>query len=197
MLMIHNPKCENHNITTIRTSSDSHLHWKRHFHRNPFYFMIFADFKADEEMDNSSIGNEKTITYKQNSALNGYHIESELDDVLQSGFQKFPLGYENIDWFVNGVIELQNEMTFYFKNTEKHINMTGKDQEEYRNKNICQFCEINFESDKVRDNCHLTGNYTGPAHSKSTFNVTQDKSKFIPFLFHNFSNDECHLVLKS
>ena len=92
MLMIHNPKCENHDITTIITSSDSHLHWKHHFYRNPFYFRFFADFEADKEMDNSSIGNEKTNIYKQNPALNGYHIESELDDLLQSSYYRFSLG---------------------------------------------------------------------------------------------------------
>ena len=34
-LMIHKPKCENYDITTIRTSSESHLHWNDHFHKNP------------------------------------------------------------------------------------------------------------------------------------------------------------------
>ena len=35
MLGIHKPKRENNDITTIRTSPDSHLHWKNHFHKNP------------------------------------------------------------------------------------------------------------------------------------------------------------------
>ena len=35
MLILHKPNCENSDITTIRTSPDSHLHWKKHFHKNP------------------------------------------------------------------------------------------------------------------------------------------------------------------
>ena len=35
MLMIHKPNCEDIDITTIRTSSESHLHWKEHFLKNP------------------------------------------------------------------------------------------------------------------------------------------------------------------
>ena len=35
MLKLHEPKCENIDITTIRTSLESHLHWKKHFHKNP------------------------------------------------------------------------------------------------------------------------------------------------------------------
>ena len=38
----------------------------------------------------------------------------------------------------------------------------------------------------------MTGNYRGPAHSKYNNNVTQDQSNFIPFIFHNFSNYDCH-----
>ena len=54
-------------------------------------------------------------------------------------------------------------MASYFKNSKKDIIMTEKDVEDYRIKNICRFCEKIIESDKVRDQCHLTGNYNGPA----------------------------------
>ena len=54
----------------------------------------------------------------------------------------------------------------------------------------------NIESDKFRDHCHLTGKYRGPAHSKCNINVTHDQSNFIPFIFHNFSNYDCHMSLK-
>ena len=59
--------------------------WKKHFHKNPLYFRIYADFGADNEKDNSKIGNKTTNIYKQNPVLNGYHIISELEDVLESG----------------------------------------------------------------------------------------------------------------
>ena len=45
MLMIHKPKCENNDITTIIISLDSHLHWKNHFHKNPLFLKIYADSK--------------------------------------------------------------------------------------------------------------------------------------------------------
>ena len=92
MLMIHRPKCENIDITTTRNSSETHLHWKNHFHKNPLYFRIYADSKADKEEDNSSVGNKTTKINKQNPVLNGYEIVSELEDVLRSGYHKSPLG---------------------------------------------------------------------------------------------------------
>ena len=53
-----------------------------------------------------------------------------------------------------------------------------------------------IECDKVRDHCHLTGEYRGPAHNTCDINVTQKQSNFIPFIFHNFSNYDCHMFFK-
>ena len=119
-----------------------------------------------------------------------------MEDVLKSEDYKSPLGYNNVDCFVNEIKKLENKMAFYFKNTEKDIIMTEKDEEDFRSNNICRFREKNIESAKVRDHCHLTGYYRGPAHSKYNFNVTQDQSIFIPFIFHNCSNYDCHMFFK-
>ena len=53
------------------------------------------------------------------------------------------LAYENVDWFVNEVLKLENKMAFYFKKTKNDIIMTQKD-EDYRNNNICRLCEKNI-----------------------------------------------------
>ena len=56
---------------------------KKHFHENPLNFRNCADFEADNEIVNSSIGNKTTDIYrKKNRVFNGYHIKSELEDVL-------------------------------------------------------------------------------------------------------------------
>ena len=71
--------------------------------------------------------------------MNGYHIISELENVLKSDFYKSPLGYNNVDWFVDEVIKLEKKMAFYFENTKKDIIMAEEDKEYYRNNNICRF----------------------------------------------------------
>ena len=101
----HKEKCGDDNICTIRTSNESHIFWKKHFHKNPLYFRIYADFEADNEKDNSKIGNKTTNIYKQKPVRNGYYIISELEDVLESGHYESPLGYNNVDWFVKEVIK--------------------------------------------------------------------------------------------
>ena len=64
-----------------------------------------------------------------------------MENVLQSGYYKSPLGYNNVDWFVNEVIKLENRMAFSFKKTKKDIILTEENEEDYRNKNFCRFCE--------------------------------------------------------
>ena len=49
MLNLHKPKRKNNIIMTIRTSNESHIPWKKHFHKNPLYFRLYADFEADNE----------------------------------------------------------------------------------------------------------------------------------------------------
>ena len=197
MLIKQKEKCENNQeLTTIGTSPDSHLYWKNHFHKNPLYFRIYADFEADDEFDKSNIGNKTTNIYNQNPILIGYYIITELEIFLKSGYNKSPLGYDNVYWFVNEVIKLENKMAFYSKYTKKDMTMTEEDEEDFKKDNICRFCEKIIESGKVRDPCHLTGKYRGPAHSKCNNNVTQHKSNLIPFIFHNFGNYVCHMFFK-
>ena len=86
VLQKHKQKCEQQEITTIRTSNESHLYWKKHFHKIPLYFRIYADFECNNEIDNSLIGEKISNIYKQNPVCNGYYIVSELNDVLQSGY---------------------------------------------------------------------------------------------------------------
>ena len=98
---------------------------------------------------------------------------------------------------MDGVIKLENKMTFFFKNTRKDIIMTEEDKEHLRNNNICRFCEKEMSSDKDGDQCHLTGKYRRPTYNKCNTNVAQKQNNFFPFVFHNFSNYDCNLFFKT
>ena len=100
-----------------------------------------ADFECNNEINNSLIGSKITNIFKQNPTCNGYYIVSELNDILQSGYYKSPFGENNVDWFVDEVIKLENKMSFYFKKTNKEIIMTQEDENNFRNTNDCWFCE--------------------------------------------------------
>ena len=77
------------------------------------------DFEADNEIDNSNMGNSTTKIYRQNPTLNGYDIISDLDDVLKNSYYKFPLGYDRVNWLVDESKILENKKNFYLKNIKK------------------------------------------------------------------------------
>ena len=79
MLTIHEPKCENIDITNIKISPEPHIHWKKYFQKNPSFFRLYADFEADNEKNYSSSGNKTTTIFRRNPILNGYHVVSELE----------------------------------------------------------------------------------------------------------------------
>ena len=51
-----------------------------------------------------------------------------------------------------------------------------------------------MNSDRVRDHCHLSGKFRGAAHNDC--NINYKVPKFIPIIFHNLSNYDCHLFIK-
>ena len=141
IILLQKPKCENNNLTTIRTSLESHLHWRKHFQKFPSYFRIETDFEADNEKDHSILGNKTTNIYLKNPVLKGYHVVSGVEDVLRSDYCTSPLRYDNVVWFVKENNKMKIKITFYFKDTKKDIIMTEEDEEDYRNNNICRFFE--------------------------------------------------------
>ena len=194
MLIKHKKLCQENQ--QLKTSPNSHIYWKKYFQKNKLYFRIYADFEADNKKENTSIGDKTTNIYKQEPVCNGYYIKSELDNILKSEYHKSPLGYENVNWFVDEIVKLENKMNFWFKNTKKGIIMKEEDNQDFVNNNICRYCEKYIELDKVRDHCHLTGKYRGPAHSDCNLKVKQKDSNFITIGLHNFSNYDCHMFFK-
>ena len=58
---------------------------------------------------------------------------------------------------------------------------------------IC-FKPFNFKDPKVRDHCHYTISYRGPAHSLC--NLRYRIPSYIPLVFHNLSGYDAHLFIK-
>ena len=76
--------------------------------------------------------------------------------------------------------------------------LTEQEKMLHANANICFICEKPFGNDKnaikVRDHCHYTGKYRGPADSACNLQYKIPKS--IPVVFHNGSNYDIDLIIK-
>ena len=93
-----------------------------------------------------------------------------------------------IEWLEEDVRALAN-----IKVTE--MIFTEEDKKRFNEEKECWICKELLNDDKVRDHCHYTGRYRGPAHNKC--NLKYRKPKFIPVVFHNLSGYDSHLFIKN
>ena len=81
---------------------------------------------------------------------------------------------------MNEVRELEKKIAFYIENTKKDIIMTEEDEQEYKNNNICRFCEKTLNLVKFEIIVTLLVN----TQAQLIANVTLMSRKNKVFLFH-------------
>ena len=74
--------------------------------------------------------------------------------------------------------------------------LTNGQWKRYKKTRECHICykPFNFKDPKVRDHCHYTGKYRGPAHMLC--NLRYKIPSYIPVVFHNLSSYDTHLSIK-
>ena len=77
---------------------------------------------------------------------------------------------------------------------KKHL--TKEEWREFNKATKCHICFKGFQEDniKVRDHCHYTGMYWGPAHRNC--NLRYRIPSYIPIVFHNLSRYHAHLFIR-
>ncbi|XP_071578660.1 uncharacterized protein [Temnothorax nylanderi] len=74
--------------------------------------------------------------------------------------------------------------------------LTENEKREFWLATHCHVCGKAFqpEDNRVRDHCHLTGRYRGPAHSRCNLNYRN--VYVIPVFFHNLSGYDAHFIVE-
>ena len=74
--------------------------------------------------------------------------------------------------------------------------LTKRQWKRYEKASRCHICfkPFNSKDPKVRDHCHYTGRYRGPAHS--LYNLRYRIPSYIPVVFHNLLSYDPHLFIK-
>ena len=84
---------------------------------------------------------------------------------------------------------------------KKTVPLNLKESKLYCKQKVCCICKNRFSTDdynkryhKVKDHCHYTGKYRGPAHN--ICNLRYKTPKEIPVEFHNGSTYDHHFIIK-
>jgi len=102
---------------------------------------------------------------------------------------------ENIGELFTELLELDIKNLYNKHKFSKAMKISASEQESFKAAEICHICERKLGNDRVRDHCHLTGDYRGAAHNNC--NLNYKIPKFYPVFIHNLSCYDAHLFIKN
>ena len=162
-------------------------------------FAIYADFeslikplKSCDPNPNQSYTNKHQI-HKPISFT--YYIKSFDESVYKSKIEKYiQEKEEGPDAAFEFVKRLEEDVRKIAELGNKEIEITDKEEKEFNNALECWICGGFLGVDRVRDHCHYTGRYRGPAHNKCNLNYRKENN--ISVFFHNLAGYDSHLFIK-
>ena len=160
-------------------------------------FIMYADFESILELIQGP-GNNPMISSTggvNNHVPSGWCVCSEFACGNVQNPLKLYRGEDCIKKFCDHVIG--EACSLYQSFPEKPITpLTPKEMDRCKKSERCHICFKPFKEDnpKVRDHCHYTSRYRGPAHMKC--NLQYKIPSYIPIIFHNLSEYDAHLFIK-
>ena len=190
---------ENESVKTTMPPPGTYLRFKNFLHSEKASFAVYADFESlIKPMDNCDPDPNKSYTkkYQKHKPISfSYYINSSIDGVFKPVFRKYtktkPEDAGAMDVFIKW---LEEDVKAIANIEEKEMIFTEEDRKQFNKASDCWICGEYLGNDRVRDHCHFTGRYRGPAHNRC--NLKYRKPKNISVFFHNLSGYDSHLFIK-
>ena len=182
------------------TKDDNTLKFNNFHKQLPVPFVIYADFEAiTEKIHGCQPNDDKSYTeaYQRHTDCGyGYKVVCCYDDKYTKPLQIYR-GEKAVYKFMEAMLEevkyCKNVMK---KDFNRPLRMTKDNEKEFQKADKCHICEKKYnETDvRVRDHCHITGQYRGSAHQDCNLNF-QITGK-IPAIFHNLRGYDSHFIMQ-
>ena len=199
---------ENESVKINMPPPGTFLRFKNFLHSEKAPFAIYADFESlIKPMDNCNPDPNKSYTkkYQKHEPISfSYYIEcfdnnlcKEIfnDDTKRKQLKCYtktkPENEDAIDVFIKW---LEDDVKAIANIKPKEMIFTKEDEKHYDKASDCWICGEYLGNDRVRDHCHYTGRYRGPAHNSC--NLKYRKPKSVSVFFHNLSGYDSHLFFK-
>ncbi|XP_067216947.1 uncharacterized protein [Linepithema humile] len=194
-LSAHSVDCGKMNdcAVVLPSEDDKWLTFRNYNRKERLPFVVYADLECTLEKKDGQDGT--TYAYQHHNVFSvGYYVSCTYDNSL-SGYKSYR-GEDCVTWFVNELHDLARRVKAILTTIVPMADLTPEESEKFRSTATCHVCEKPFTPDdtRVRDHCHLTGRYRGPAHSSCNLNYKD--SHVIPVIFHNLSGYDAHFIIK-
>ena len=163
-------------------------------------FVIYADLESilykltvsqKQEMEQ-----EQTEKLQKHVACSyGYKVVCCYNDRLSKPFKMYR-GLDSVEKFFTDIFEEEKEILEKLKEFQNTpMKLSNKEKRHHKLATSCYVCKCSFtaENRKVRDHCHVLGNYRGAACNMC--NLGMKMTKTIPVIFHNLKGYDSHLLL--
>ena len=182
----------------IMSKKGEYVKFKNYERKIKSPFISYADFESILVLENNGKQNqEESYTNKyKNIMLAVMDVNLVcIDDKFRKPFKTY-LGEDAVYNFINSLIKESKYCSGVIK---KHFNkelvMTKEDNENFKNSAKCWICDNGYiDNDvKVRDHCHITGQYRASAHRDCNINLRLNQK--IPVVFRNLKNYDSYLIM--
>ena len=196
----HKEYCYNNEcVKTIMPGKGTIIRFKNFLHSEKAPFVVYADTEAlIKEIDTCDPNPQKSYTkkYQKHEPVSfSYYIKcfdnSVCVPILRTHTKTTPEEEDAMDVFIKW---LEEDVKAIANIKPKKMIFTEEDKKQFIKSKECWICGEHLNNDKVRDQCHYTGRYRGPA--LNSCNLKYRKPKFIPVYFHNLSGYDSHLFIK-
>ena len=195
----HQPYCEdNESVRVEMPKQGSTIEFKDGQNQFRVPYIMYADFESIlEPMDpvepgspNQPYTNEVNHHTPSGCCVYSKFAYGDVDDLLRTY-----RGKDCIETFCNYIKGEARRLYHMFPELPMDP-LTKKQWKKYKKATKCHICYKPFtiRDPNVRDHCHYTGLYRGPAHSLC--NLRYKIPSYIPVVFHNLSGYDVHLFIR-
>ena len=191
----HKEYCYNNEcVKTIVPEKGTYLRFKNFLHSERFPFVVYADMESIiKKIHNCDPDPNKSYTkkYQKHEPISFTYYIKCFDDNVSEPVLRTYTGKDAMDVFINW---LEEDVKAIANIEPKKIIFTEEDKKQFNKASDCWICGEALGNDRVRDHCHYTGCYRGPACNSC--NLKYRKPKSIPVFFHNLTGYDSHLFIK-
>ena len=197
----HQVYCENNESVRVEMPKQgSTVEFKDGQNQFKVPFIMYADFESIPELmglqgSGSPNPNQPYTNEVNQHTPSGWCVYSKFAYGDVDNPLRLYRGKDCIETFCNYIKEEVRRLYHMFPELPMDP-LTKKQWKKYKRSTKCHICYKPFTQTnlKVRDHCHYTGLYRGPAHSLC--NLRYKIPSYIPVVFHNLSGYDTHLFIR-
>ena len=172
---------------------DDVITFRNYKHKEYVPFIVFADFECLLKPTEGEQGKNTRSINEHIPFSAGYYLHCSFNEAY-SGYHGYR-GESPAAWLADELVHLARRVEELYDNPLP-MQATDEEQFQFETAKQCHICEKPFLSGDIKtfDHNHLTGKPRGASHQSCNLNY-QD-ARFIPVIFHNFSQYDAHIIIK-